>query len=84
MTMECRVCKSNCYEDYLLNYSNMPSSAQGFLTTEEVELDAGSDLEVIQCSSCGLVQLENKPVSYYKEVIRSSAFSEEMSKFRLK
>jgi len=84
MTIQCRICKSNCYEDYLLNYSNMPTSAQGFLTTEELEFDAGSDLEVIQCSSCGLVQLENEPVSYYKEVIRSSAFSEEMNKFRLK
>ncbi len=35
-----------------------------------------------QCSACGLVQLSNPPVPYYREVIRASAFSEEMREFR--
>jgi len=62
----------------------MPSSAQGFLTIDELKSDTGSNLFIIQCESCGLIQLDNDPVSYYKKVIRSSAFSEEMRKFRLK
>ena len=45
--------------------------------------DKGVDLEVCQCSGCGLVQLSNQPVPYYKDVIRSAAFSEEMKSFRM-
>jgi SAM-dependent methyltransferase len=62
----------------------MPSSAQGFLTTEDLKSDSGSDLFIVQCKSCGLIQLDNDPVPYFREVIRASAFSEEMRKFRLK
>ena len=84
MVINCRVCGSICYKNNLLSYSNMPSSAQGFLTAEGLKSDAGSDLFIIQCMSCGLIQLDNDPVPYYKEVIRASAFSEEMRKFRSK
>ena len=84
MAVVCRVCKSNCFKDRLLGYSNMPSSAQGFLNLDELKSDSGSDLGIVQCQSCGLIQLDNKPVSYFKEVIRASAFSEEMRNFRLK
>ncbi len=49
---------------------------------ETLDLDVGTNLEVCQCSSCGLVQLNNDPVSYYREVIRAAAFSEEMREFR--
>jgi len=84
MPINCRVCESICYKDNLLSYSNMPSSAQGFLKIEEMKSDTGSDLFITQCESCGLIQLDNDPVPYYKKVIRASAFSEEMKKFRLK
>lgn len=84
MAINCRVCGSICYKNNLLSYSNMPSSAQGFLTTEDLKSDSGSDLFIVQCKSCGLIQLDNDPVPYFREVIRASAFSEEMRKFRLK
>jgi 2-polyprenyl-3-methyl-5-hydroxy-6-metoxy-1,4-benzoquinol methylase len=84
MTVKCRVCESNCFKDRLLCYSNMPSSAQGFLNFDELKSDFSSSLGIVQCQSCGLIQLDNEPVSYFKEVIRASAFSEEMRKFRLK
>jgi len=71
------------FEEALLRYANMPSSAQGFPARETLAEDAGADLEVLQCSQCGLIQLSNEPVSYYRDVIRASAFSEEMKKFRL-
>lgn len=45
--------------------------------------DKGINLEVCQCSGCGLVQLSNHPVPYYKEVVRATAISEEMRNFRL-
>ena len=60
----------------------MPGTAQGFPTAETLEQDVGATLEVCQCASCGLVQLRNAPVSYYREVIRAAAFSEEMREFR--
>ncbi len=80
--MKCRICKSNCFDEPLLRYTNMPSSAQGFPDLKGLKNDNGSDLNLFQCSSCGLVQLSEKPVSYYKEVIRASSFSDEMKKFR--
>ncbi|MFB0525752.1 MAG: methyltransferase domain-containing protein [Phycisphaerae bacterium] len=51
---------------------------------ESLASDKGVDLEVCQCSGCGLVQLSNDPVFYYKEVIRAATFSEEMRDFRIK
>jgi len=46
--------------------------------------DTGVDLEVCQCSGCGLVQLSNAPVPYYREVVRAAAVSQEMKDFRKK
>ena len=79
--MKCRVCKSSL--KLLLKYDNMPKAAQNFPRREDLETEKGEDLSVSQCTSCGLIQLENKPVSYYKEVIRAAAFSEEMQDFRV-
>jgi len=60
----------------------MPKAAQFLPDAESLEKDKGVALEVCQCSGCGLVQLSNGPVPYYKEVIRAAAISEEMKKFR--
>lgn len=79
----CRVCGNKFFKEPLLRYENMPKAAQHLPTADLVRLEKGIDLEVYQCSGCGLVQLSNEPVSYYKEVIRASAFSEEMKKFRI-
>jgi SAM-dependent methyltransferase len=66
----------------LLWYRNMPGAAQFLPDAESLERDKGVDLKVYQCSGCGLVQLSNDPVPYYKDVIRAAAFSEEMKDFR--
>jgi len=68
----------------LLRYENMPKAAQYLPDAELLGSDKGADLELCQCSGCGLVQLSNDPVPYYQEVIRASAVSEEMKKFRTK
>lgn len=81
---KCRVCNHKFFKEPLLRYENMPKAAQYLPDTESLENDKGIDLEVCQCSGCGLVQLSNDPVSYYKEVIRAAAFSEEMTDFRRK
>ena len=77
----CRVCHNRL--KHLLTYENMPKAAQNFPDKDSLHKDKGIDLEVCQCTGCGLVQLSNEPVSYYKDVIRAAAFSEEMKVFRL-
>jgi len=81
---KCRVCNHKFFEEPLIGYENMPRAAQFLPDAESLKSDKGVDLEVCQCSGCGLVQLSNGPVPYYKEVIRAAAFSEEMKDFRRK
>lgn len=61
----------------------MPKAAQFLPDAKDLGSDKGVDLEVCQCSGCGLVQLSNDPVPYFKEVIRAAAFSPEMRIFRI-
>ena len=81
---KCRVCGHGFFKEPLLLYENMPKAAQFLPDAGSIRNDKGVDLEVVQCSGCGLVQLSNDPVPYYKEVIRAAAFSEEMRDFRMK
>jgi 2-polyprenyl-3-methyl-5-hydroxy-6-metoxy-1,4-benzoquinol methylase len=60
----------------------MPKSAQNFPRLDQADQDSPIDLDLRQCMGCGLVQLANDPVPYYREVIRASAFSSEMGEFR--
>lgn len=84
MVHKCRVCGQDLFEEPLLRYENMPEKAQHLPDDKTIKIDKGVDLEVCQCAGCGLVQLSNEPVSYYKEVIRATGVSEEMTEFRLK
>jgi len=81
---KCRVCGNKFFAEPLLRYENMPRGAQFLPDKEALEKDKGVILEVCQCSGCGLVQLSEDAVPYYKEVIRAAAFSEEMKNFRKK
>ena len=81
---KCRVCGQEIFAEPLLHYDNMPSAAQYLPSARELKIEKGVALEVCQCSGCGLVQLGNDPVPYFKEVIRASAFSDEMKAFRHK
>ena len=60
----------------------MPRVAQFLPDESSVQTDTGRDLNIRQCSGCGLVQLSDEPVHYYKDVIRASGLSEEMRTFR--
>ena len=81
-TNRCRVCGNEFFREPLLRYKNMPKGAQYLPDSSSLKNDEGVDLEVFQCSGCGLVQLSNDPVPYYREVIRATAISEEMTEFR--
>lgn len=78
----CRVCGNKLFEEPLITLKKMPSRVQNFPDKKGIKRHRGIDLKVFQCSGCGLVQLNCKPVSYYKEVIRAVGVSEEMKIFR--
>lgn len=80
----CRLCHNLLVEKPLLTFRNMPASAQGFPTEQELSTDSGSELEICQCKKCGMVQITGEPVPYYKDVIRATGVSEEMKVFRRK
>lgn len=79
---KCRVCGRLLYKEPLLKYDNMPAAAQYLPDKDSLKDDRGVGLAVCQCLGCGLVQLKNKPVAYFREAIRAAGFSPEMKKFR--
>ena len=80
----CKICHNKLYDKEILSLKNMPKSAQYFPTKDDLINEKGYDLNIYQCQGCGLVQLNTIPVPYYKNVIRASAYSNEMKEFRLK
>lgn len=78
----CRVCNQALFDSPILHYKNMPRAAQFLPNHIDVVTEKGVDVDVCQCSGCGLVQLSNDVVPYYREVIRATAVSEEMTRFR--
>ena len=82
MSGVCKVCGNPLFGAPLLDYPNMPGVAQHLPDTQTVAEDRGFDLEIRQCSGCGLVQIASEPVPYFREVIRAVAVSEEMTAFR--
>lgn len=60
----------------------MPKAAQNFPDAAALTYETGVDLEVCQCAGCGLVQLCNEPVPYYREVIRAAAVSDVVKDFK--
>jgi len=82
MENNCRICGNSLFDQPLLEYANMPGVAQYMPSQEDLKDDYGVDLKICQCSGCDLVQLNNDPVPYYREVIRATSFSPEMTAFR--
>lgn len=59
--MNCRVCNQPL--ELLMTYADMPARAQYLSDTPE---EYKVTLDVCQCKGCGLVQLSNEPVWYWK------------------
>lgn len=78
----CRVCTRALFDEPLLRYRNMPRVAQFLPDRASLGSDRGLDLTIWQCAGCGLVQLRDEPVYYYKDVIRAVGLSDEMRAFR--
>ncbi|MDP2927680.1 MAG: class I SAM-dependent methyltransferase [Candidatus Omnitrophota bacterium] len=79
---KCRVCGNKFFKVPLLRYKNMPKAAQFLPDLKSLGSDKGINLELCQCSGCGLAQLNSEPVPYYRQVIRACGISNEMKSFR--
>lgn len=67
---------------HLLTYSNLPAGAQHLPENVDEAREQGIDLLLCQCEACGVAQLANEPVSYWRDVIRAVDASGEMRAFR--
>ncbi|WP_432626487.1 methyltransferase domain-containing protein [Brotaphodocola sp.] len=80
----CIACGHRLPERELFKLNHAPASAQDIPDAQEVKTDRGIDLDLYQCPSCGLVQFDCEPVSYYRDVIRAGGFSTTMTGLRRK
>ena len=72
----CRLCGSSRVKS-LIDLDGFPKAAQHFISSiDDPEPDDPITLMVCQCDDCGLIQLKNDPVSYYKDVITAASLSE--------
>lgn len=77
---KCISCKGSLHE--LMKIENMPASAQDIPTKEELDKDSGIEVLLCVCEDCGLVQLKNDAVYYYRDVIRAGGYSTTMEALR--
>lgn len=78
----CILCGHSLAGAKLMEFENMPASAQDIPGAEEVKADRGVTLRLHQCPQCGLVQFDCQPVAYYRDVIRSGGYSTTMKELR--
>ncbi|HIE83781.1 MAG TPA: methyltransferase domain-containing protein, partial [Dehalococcoidia bacterium] len=78
----CRVCQSELRKSPALSFSGLPGAAQHLPTQADLAIDKPISLDIIVCEACGVVQTLNPAVSYFREVIRASGYSEEMRAHR--
>lgn len=81
---KCIVCGSELMDEPLLKCANMPAAAQHMPDKDDLNHEHGIDLDLYQCSACGLVQFDCNPVDYYRDVIRSGGFNTTMAELRRK
>ena len=79
----CRICgKDKKYLQKIFILNRQPRSAQGFLTKKNLYRDNPINIELHQCKECSVVQILDRPVKYYKDVIRATSYSKQMKKHR--
>ena len=78
----CGVCLEKHSLAKVFDMEAVPSIAQFFSNNKDVAIRQTTQLRLLYCNECGHLQLENPPVPYYRQSIRSSSVSLEMRKFR--
>lgn len=75
---KCRACSNDLDGKSLVRLNGMPGAVQNLPDNKAQAVSSDIVLDVRQCACCGLVQLTNDPVPYYKDVIRAGNFSPSM------
>jgi len=79
---DCILCGEPLPAESFLSMHGMPSCAQNIPDRDSLHMDRGMDLNLFQCGSCGLVQLDCSPVTYYRDVIRAGGGTKTMTELR--
>ena len=82
MITRCRSCGALLGKEPLITIENMPAGAQHLPGPEDRDKEKGITVRLCACTGCGLVQLDNDPVPYYRDVIRSGGYSTTMDRLR--
>lgn len=80
----CRLCGSSLDQANSFDIQRSPKISQNLSSNRQRAINQSVRLRVVKCLLCGLVQLKNQPVAYYKSVIRASGLSNEMMKMKSK
>lgn len=80
MRKKCIVCGADLMAIY--KCKNIPASAQMLPLKEELQQDSPVNIDLCQCSGCGLVQYNCEPVPYYKDATRAGERSKALIKLR--
>lgn len=76
MNKKCVLCGENLIEEPLYVCEKMPAVSQNLPTDDDLCGDEAVDLNLCQCSKCGLIQFDCEPVEYYKDSTRAGERSE--------
>lgn len=82
MRKHCIVCGAPFIKTPLFICKNMPAVSQNLPAKENLEQDRPMDLNLCQCSGCGLVQFDCEPVPYYKDSTRAGERCEALTALR--
>lgn len=82
MRQFCLACGAPLWKEPLMTCESMPKAAQHFPTEADLDKDKSITLKLMQCSGCGLVQLDTTEADYYRDVIRSGGYSTTMHNLR--
>ena len=71
----CRLCGEFGSLNEVICLKDFPKAAQFLPTKDEFGDDIPIEIQVFECMYCGLVQINNEPVSYFKDVITAASLS---------
>ncbi|MDD2741886.1 MAG: class I SAM-dependent methyltransferase [Rhodocyclaceae bacterium] len=82
-THPCRLCHAPLSSADAVQIGPFPKAAQYYPTPNEFTHDRGIVLKITECPDCGLTQLLNEPVDYYRQVITAASLSPVVREQRL-
>ena len=82
-TFHCRLCRQPMATANAVQLGPFPKAAQYYPEPNDFASDQGIVLKIAECPGCGLTQLMNEPVDYYKQVITAASLSPVVREQRL-